>query len=37
MNMIFPKLDDFLDYSGEGNLIPVAARILADFGTPLSA
>ena len=37
MNMIFPKLDDFLDYSRQGNLIPVAARILADFETPLSA
>lgn len=35
--MIFPKLDDFLDYARQGNLIPVAARILADFETPLSA
>lgn len=35
--MIFPKLDDFLDLAKQGNLVPVATRILADFETPLSA
>jgi anthranilate synthase component 1 len=35
--MIFPKLDDFLELAKQGNLVPVATRILADFETPLSA
>jgi anthranilate synthase component 1 len=35
--MIFPTLDDFLDLAKQGNLVPVATRILADFETPLSA
>lgn len=35
--MIFPKLDDFLNLAKQGNLVPVATRILADFETPLSA
>lgn len=35
--MIYPNLDEFLDLSKQGNLIPVTTRILADFETPLSA
>ncbi|MGC3959143.1 MAG: anthranilate synthase component I [Verrucomicrobiota bacterium] len=35
--MITPSLDEFLKLAGQGNLIPVTARILADIETPLSA
>jgi len=35
--MIYPDLDQFLDLSKQGNLIPVTTRLLADFETPLSA
>src|SRR5882672_8081594 len=35
--MIAPSLDKFLKLAGQGNLIPVTARILADIETPLSA
>ena len=35
--MITPSLDEFLMLAGQGNLIPVNARILADIETPLSA
>src|SRR6266498_4094428 len=32
-----PSLDEFLKLAGQGNLIPVTCRILADIETPLSA
>ena len=32
-----PTLDEFLKLAGQGNLIPVTCRILADIETPLSA
>jgi anthranilate synthase component 1 len=35
--MIAPSLDEFLKLAGQGNLIPVTRRILADIETPLSA
>lgn len=35
--MYSPTLDEFRKLSGQGNLIPVSRRILADFETPLSA
>ena len=35
--MIAPSLDEFLKLAGQGNLIPVTSRILADIETPLSA
>jgi anthranilate synthase component I len=35
--MITPTLDEFLKLAGQGNLIPVTTRILADIETPLSA
>jgi anthranilate synthase component 1 len=35
--MISPSLDEFLKLAGQGNLIPVTCRILADIETPLSA
>jgi anthranilate synthase component 1 len=35
--MISPSLDEFLKLAGQGNLIPVTTRILADIETPLSA
>src|SRR5574339_169548 len=35
--MIAPSLDEFLKLAGQGNLIPVTTRILADIETPLSA
>ena len=35
--MTTPSLDEFLKLAGEGNLIPVTTRILADIETPLSA
>src|ERR1700722_800382 len=35
--MYSPTLDEFLKLAGQGNLIPVTRRILADFETPLSA
>src|SRR6187455_844880 len=35
--MFSPSLDEFLKLAGQGNLIPVATRILADIETPLSA
>ena len=33
----FPSKEAFLKLAGEGNLIPVGCRLLADFETPLSA
>ncbi len=35
--MYSPTLEDFLKLAGQGNLIPVTYRILADIETPLSA
>src|SRR5438105_543214 len=35
--MYFPRQDEFLKLAGQGNLIPVTRRLLADFETPLSA
>src|ERR1043165_8799558 len=35
--MISPSLDEFLKLAGQGNLVPVTTRILADIETPLSA
>ena len=35
--MYSPTLDEFLKLATQGNLIPVARRILADQETPLSA
>ena len=35
--MITPSPDEFLKLAGQGNLIPVTCRILADIETPLSA
>src|SRR6266513_1735079 len=35
--MYFPTQDEFLKLAAQGNLIPVARRLLADFETPLSA
>ena len=35
--MIIPPLEEFLNLAGQGNLIPVTSRILADIETPLSA
>jgi anthranilate synthase component 1 len=35
--MYSPTLDEFLQLAGQGNLIPVTRRLLADFETPLSA
>src|SRR5258708_37205011 len=35
--MYLPDLETFLKLAAQGNLIPVARRILADFETPLSA
>jgi anthranilate synthase component 1 len=35
--MYSPSLDEFLKLAGQGNLIPVTCRILADIETPLSA
>src|SRR5437899_3764746 len=35
--MYSPDLETFLKLAAQGNLIPVARRILADFETPLSA
>ena len=35
--MYSPTLDTFLKLAGQGNLIPVTRRILADIETPLSA
>ena len=35
--MYSPTLNEFLQRTGQGNLIPVTRRILADFETPLSA
>ncbi len=32
-----PSKEEFIKYSGKGNLIPVFGEILADFDTPLSA
>ncbi|MDX1681205.1 MAG: anthranilate synthase component I, partial [Akkermansiaceae bacterium] len=32
-----PALDDFLDLSGKGNVVPVYTQLAADFETPLSA
>jgi anthranilate synthase component 1 len=33
----FPAKEEFLALAGQGNLIPVGCRLLADFETPLSA
>lgn len=35
--MYSPTLDEFQKLAGQGNLVPVARRILADLETPLSA
>src|SRR5881409_3760541 len=35
--MYFPTQEAFLKLTAQGNLIPVARRLLADFETPLSA
>lgn len=35
--MYSPGKDEFLKLAGQGNLIPVTRRLLADFETPLSA
>src|SRR5436853_5281884 len=35
--MYFPTQEEFLKLASQGNLIPVARRLLADFDTPLSA
>ncbi len=35
--MYSPTLDEFLSLAGQGNLIPVTRKLLADFETPLSA
>jgi len=35
--MYSPTLEEFLKLAGQGNLIPVARRLLADIETPLSA
>src|SRR5436309_10822898 len=35
--MYFPTQEEFLELASQGNLIPVARRLLADFETPLSA
>src|SRR5213080_1758334 len=35
--MYFPTRDEFLKLAAQGNLIPVARRLLADFETPVSA
>src|SRR6266699_3249498 len=35
--MYSPNLDEFLELAVNGNLVPVARRLLADFETPLSA
>jgi len=32
-----PKLDNFLELSGKGNVVPVYTQLAADFETPLSA
>lgn len=37
IDMITPSRDEFLKLAGQGNLIPVTSRILADIETPLSA
>src|ERR1017187_2408173 len=35
--MYSPTLDEFLKLAAQGNVIPVARRLLADIETPLSA
>src|SRR5712671_6551266 len=35
--MYFPTQNEFLKLAAQGNLVPVARTILADFETPLSA
>ena len=35
--MYSPSLDEFLKLAGQGNLVPVTRRLLADIETPLSA
>ncbi|HMO63717.1 MAG TPA: chorismate-binding protein [Verrucomicrobiota bacterium] len=35
--MVTPTRDEFIRLAAQGNLIPVARRLLADFETPLSA
>ncbi|HEY3854644.1 MAG TPA: anthranilate synthase component I [Verrucomicrobiae bacterium] len=35
--MYYPSQPEFLKLAGQGNLIPVTRRVLADFETPLSA
>ena len=37
IHMYSPPLEEFVKMAGQGNLIPVTRRILADFETPLSA
>lgn len=33
---VYPDKDDFIQYAGEGNLIPVYMDLMADFETPVS-
>jgi anthranilate synthase component 1 len=35
--MYYPNQDEFLKLAGQGNLVPVTRRVLADLETPLSA
>src|SRR5216110_2282231 len=35
--MYSPKLSEFLKLAGQGNLVPVTRRLLADIETPFSA
>lgn len=35
--MFYPSPEEFLELSKQGNLVPVALRLLADYETPLSA
>src|SRR5215472_6713659 len=35
--MYSPSLEEFIKLAGQGNLIPVTRRLLADIETPLSA
>ncbi len=36
-SMYSPSQEEFLKLAGQGNLIPVTRKLLADFETPLSA
>ena len=37
MDIYYPNLQEFLKLAGQGNLVPVTRRLLADIETPLSA